>query len=150
MTRSLFVAYLFLTALIIAFTMDPIVPLASASDDPKPASYYRQQAAIAFKSKDYTTALTNLHKALELIPDHPTLFYNIAAISSLQGKTADAIASLSKIAEMGIALRPEKDPNFDSIKESPEFKAVLKRFEQNRTPVVRSTTAFTINEKGLI
>jgi len=150
MTRVLFGVYLLVSALLIAFTSKPIVRLASASDDPKPASYYRQQAATALKSKDYATALTNLNKALELIPDHPTLFYNIAAISSLQGKTAEAVASLSKIAEMGIALRPEKDPNFDPIKESPEFKAILKRFDQNRTPVVKSTTAFSIHEKGLI
>ena len=124
---------------------------AIANDDPlKTARYYRQQAAAAYKAKDYVTAIDHLKKALELIPDHPTLFYNIAAISALQGKKNEAIASLSRVAEMGLALRPEKDPDFDSIKDSSEFNAILKRFEDNRAPIVRSSTAFTIHEKGLI
>ena len=125
-------------------------PAVAADDPPKNARYYRQQAAAAYKAKDYALAIDNLKKALELIPDHPTLFYNIAAISALQGKKTEAIASLSKLAEMGLALHPEKDPDFDSIKDSPEFKAILKRFEDSRAPVVKSSTAFTIHEKGLI
>jgi tetratricopeptide (TPR) repeat protein len=120
------------------------------SDGPKNARYYRQQAAAAYKAKDYPLAIENLKKALELVPDHPTLFYNIAAISALQGKKAEAIDSLSKITAMGLALHPERDSDFDSIKDSEEFKAVLKKFESNKAPIVNSTTAFTIREKGLI
>lgn len=152
MTRVLFGVHFLSLALILVFPIKPTGLLASASDDPpkKTARDYRQQAAAAYKSKDYATALTNLNKALALIPDHPTLFYNIAAISSLQGNTAEAVAALSKIADMGIALRPEKDADFDSVKETPEFKAILKRFDQNRAPAVKSTTAFSIHEKGLI
>jgi len=151
MTRLLFCVRFFSLALILGLPLKPVVACASAGDDPpKTARYYRQQAAAAYKSKDYATALNNLNKALALIPDHPTLFYNIAAISSLHGNTAEAFAALSKIADMGIALRPEKDADFDSIKETPEFKAILKRFEQNRAPAVKSTKAFSIPEKGLI
>jgi tetratricopeptide (TPR) repeat protein len=124
---------------------------AAANDDlHKNARYYRQQAAAAYKVKDYALAIDNLKKALELIPDHPTLFYNIAAISALQGKKTEAIASLSKIAEMGLALHPERDGDFDSIKDSEEFKGVLGKFESNKAPIINSTTAFTIHEKGLI
>src|SRR5262249_37390831 len=139
MTWVLFYVRLFSLALILVFPLKPNVLLSASDDLPRTARYYRQQAAAAYKSKEYDTALTNLNKALELIPDHPTLFYNIAAISCLQGKTAEALAALSKIADMGIALRPEKDADFDSIKETPEFKAILKRFDQNRSPVVKST-----------
>jgi tetratricopeptide (TPR) repeat protein len=128
-----------------------VIQLHVAADDPlKPARYYRQQAAAAYKAKNYGLAIENLKKALELIPDHPTLFYNIAAISALQGHKDEAIASLSHIAAMGLALHPEKDGDFDSIKESEEFKNVLKKFESNKAPIIKSTTAFTIHEKGLI
>jgi len=141
-----------LTAIFATFALRVIVPFESAAYDepPKTARYYREQAAAAYKNKDYAAALVNLHKALELIPDHPSLFYNIAAISALQGKASESVSALTKIADMGIALRPEKDREFDAIKETPEFKAVLNRFDQNRTPLVKSTTAFTIHEKGLI
>jgi sugar lactone lactonase YvrE len=140
----------FLSLVILAVTLIPGLPMAGKDDPAKTARYYRQQAAVAYKNKDYAAAINNLNKALELIPDHPSLFYNIAAISALQGKKPEAIASLSKIAEMGLALRPEKDPDFDSIKDSPEFKDILKRFENSRAPIVKSSPAFTIHERGLI
>ena len=126
-----------------------LLPLTRA-DEPKTARYYRQQAAAAYRAKDYPAAIENLKEALGLIPDHPTLFYNLAALSALQGKKTEAIASLSKLAEMGLALHPEKDPDFDSIKDDAAFKAILTRFESNKTPIVKSSPAFTIHEKGLI
>lgn len=119
-------------------------------DEPKTAGYYRQLAAAAYKAKDYALAAQNFNKALELIPDHPTLFYNLAAMSALQGKKAEAVGYLSRITEMGLALRPERDADFDSIKDSVEFKNILKQFESNKAPVINSTTAFTIPGKGLI
>jgi hypothetical protein len=128
----------------------PQLGTSAADDPPKTARYYRQQAAAAYKAKDYGLAIDNLRKALELIPDHPTLFYNIAAISALQGNREAAIASLSKIAAMGLALHPERDADFASIKDSDGFKAILRKFESNRAPILRSTTAFTIHEKDLI
>jgi hypothetical protein len=51
---------------------------------------------------------------------------------------------------MGLALHPEKDSDFDSIKDSGEFKTILKRFEDNKAPVIHSRRAFSIQEKGLI
>lgn len=122
----------------------------SASDEPKTARYYRRQAAVAYKAKDYASAEANFKKALDLIPDHPTLLYNLAAVSALQGKKSESFAFLSSVAEMGLALHPEKDADFDSIKSSPRFKDILKKFESNKIPIINSTTAFSIREKGLI
>jgi hypothetical protein len=123
---------------------------AITGDEPKNARYYRQQAAAAYRAKDYALAAENFRKAFTLIPDHPTLLYNLGAVSALQGKKAESLAFLSKLAEMGLALHPEKDTDFDSIKDSAEFKAILKKFDDNKTPIVRSSTAFAIQEKGLI
>jgi tetratricopeptide (TPR) repeat protein len=132
----------------VAITLSAIVN--AGADEPKSARYYRQQAALAYKAKDWALAAENLNKALALIPDHPTLFYNLGAISALQGKKADAITYLSRLTRMGLALHPERDRDFDSIKESAEFKDILKRFESNKAPVINSSRAFTIHEKGLI
>ncbi|HSB10526.1 MAG TPA: hypothetical protein VLM38_13645 [Blastocatellia bacterium] len=134
----------------VAFPLAAFTIAGIAGDEPKTARYYRQQAAAAYKARDYALAAVNFNKALELIPDHPTLFYNLAAVSALQGKKAEAVAYLSKITEMGLALHPERDPDFGSIKESAEFKEILKRFEGNNGPIINSSTGFTIREKGLI
>jgi hypothetical protein len=133
-----------------AFVLAVMVHVARAGDEPKTARYYRQQAALAYKAKDYAAAAENFNKALELIPDHPTLLYNLAAVSALQGKKSESLAFLSRVAEMGLALHPEKDADFDAIKDSAEFRNILRKFESNKQPVIHSTTAFTINEKGLV
>jgi hypothetical protein len=126
-----------------------LLPLTRA-DEPRTARYYRQKAAAAYRAKDYAAAAANFNKALELIPDHPTLFYNLAAVSALQGKKTESLAFLSRVAEMGLALHPEKDADFDSIKDDAGFKTIQTRFESNKTPIVTSSPAFTIHEKGLI
>ena len=126
-------------------------PGPAANDDPpKTARYYRQHAAAAYKAKDYAAAIENFKKAAEIIPDHPTLLYNLACVYALAGKRSDALASLSKVAEMGLVLAAEKDGDLDSIKDAPEFKLILKRFEASKAPIIKSSTAFTLNEKGLI
>jgi tetratricopeptide (TPR) repeat protein len=119
-------------------------------DEPRTARNYRQQAVAAYRAKDYASAAANFNKALELIPDHPTLLYNLGAVSALQGRKAESLGFLSRVAEMGLSLHPERDADFDSIKDSAEFKALLKRFDDNKKPSVTSSTAFTIHEKGLI
>ena len=126
------------------------LPAVANDDSAKTARYYRQQAAAAYKAKDYTAAIENFKKAAELIPDHPTLHYNLACVYALAGKKQQALASLAQIAEMGVIMPIEKDGDLDSIKDTPEFKLILKRLEASKLPVVRSSTAFTIHEKGLI
>jgi tetratricopeptide (TPR) repeat protein len=124
--------------------------VSSRGDEPKTARYYRRQAAAAYKAKDYAAALDNLNRALEMIPDHPSILYNLGAVSALLGRKNDSLNFLSRVAEMGLALHPEKDSDFDSIKDSGEFKTILKRFEDNKAPVIHSRRAFSIQEKGLI
>ena len=119
-------------------------------DPPKTARYYRQQAAAAYKAKDYAAAIENFRKAAQIIPDHPTLFYNLACVYALAGRKDEALTSLTKIAEMGLVMPAEKDADLESIKDTPAFKQVIKQFAASKAPVIRSSTAFTIHEKGLI
>ncbi|HEV2913972.1 MAG TPA: hypothetical protein VGX92_11890 [Pyrinomonadaceae bacterium] len=117
---------------------------------PKDARYYSDQAVKAYKEKNYAAYLENMKMALELRPNHPRLMYNLAGAHALAGNKAEAVALLARVAEMGLIYAADRDGDFDSIKESDAFKAVLKRFENNRAPVNHSTTAFTMREKGLV
>jgi hypothetical protein len=119
-------------------------------DVPHDARYYRRQAAAAYEAKDYNSALDSLKKAAELIPDHPSIIYGIASMHALLGNEAKAIAALRKVVEMGLALHPERDADFEAIKNGVAFKTIVAGFKANSTPVVRSTTAFTLPEKGLV
>lgn len=126
------------------------VQVPAADDPPKNARYYRQQAAAAYKAKDYPAAIESFEKAAELIPDHPTLLYNLACVNALAGRKSEALAWLSKVAEMGLVMPAEKDTDLDAIKDTAEFKLILKRFEASKAPVNNSSAGFTIHEKGLI
>ena len=137
-------------------TMMLVLCLASALQAPaqvdqaKDARYYRQQAAAAFKVKDYAGALAHLKKADELIPNHPTIVYNLAVAHTALGSRSEAIKMLHHLAAMGLAYAVEKDVNFAAIKDADEFTAVVKRLQANKAPLVRSETAFTVDEKGLV
>jgi hypothetical protein len=127
-----------------------LAPAAANDDPPRTARYYRQQAASAYKAKDYAAAIENFKKAAELVPDHPSVIYNLACMYALAGRKSEALAALSRFAEMGLVLPAEKDGDLASIKDTPEFKLILARFEASKTPVIRSSAGFTIHEKGLI
>ncbi|HSF24961.1 MAG TPA: hypothetical protein VLE20_12115 [Blastocatellia bacterium] len=124
--------------------------IAANDDPPRTARYYRQQAAAAYRAKDYIAAIENFKKAAELIPDHPTLLYNLACVNSLAGRKTDALAALSKLAEMGLVMPAGRDKDLDAIKDTPEFKLILKRFEDSKATVIHSSPGFTIHQKGLI
>ncbi|HVG34103.1 MAG TPA: hypothetical protein VM911_13525 [Pyrinomonadaceae bacterium] len=112
--------------------------------------YYVEQATKTYKEKNYSAYLENMKMALELRPNHPRLMYNLAGAHALLGNKREALLWLSRVAGMGMIYRAERDTDFDSLKESPEFKAILKKFEENKLPINHSSTAFTIPEKGLI
>lgn len=129
----------------------PLAPSVLAQDaQTRDSRYYSEQATKAYEAKNYSAYLENMKMALKLRPDHPRLMYNLASAHALSGNRTEAVLLLTRVAEMGLIYAAGRDSDFDSIKESDEFKAVLRKFENNRTPVNRSDTAFTINQKGLI
>ncbi len=135
-----------LTALLIAGQLHPV----KSDGELKDARYYRQQAMAAYKAKDYAGFAENLEKAQRLIPDHPTILYNLAIAYTLLGKPESALKTLALVAQMGVNYPAAKDPDFDALKDSDAFKAIIKRFADNRAPVVKSEVAFTVAEKALI
>jgi hypothetical protein len=112
--------------------------------------YYVEQATKTYKEKNYSAYLENMKQALEFRPNHPRLMYNLAGAYALVGNKGEALTWLKRVAEMGLIYRASEDGDFDSLKDSPEFKAILKRFEASKAPINHSSTAFTIPEKGLI
>ena len=116
----------------------------------KDARYYTQQAIQAYRVKDYPAYLENMKQAQSLRPDHPTIMYNLAGAYALNGKSREAIDWLGRVALMGLIYPAGEDEDFASIRNSDEFKALLRIFETNKTPVTHSVEAFTLEEKGLV
>ncbi|HEX8138787.1 MAG TPA: hypothetical protein VF544_14565 [Pyrinomonadaceae bacterium] len=153
MKRALLLLPLSLLACTIIFlnTDQPFGPTAFAQEaELKDARYYSDQALKAYREKNYPAYLENMKRALELRPNHPRLMYNLASAHALVGNRAEAVALLARVAEMGLIFAAERDTDFASVRETDEFKAVLKRFDSNRAPIGHSTVAFTLKEKGLV
>ena len=92
--------------------------------------------------------IENLKLALRLRPNYDRYIRYLAAGYALSGNKPEAIAWLNRLADMGLVYQPSAD--FDSLKTTDEFKAVVKRFAENAKPIGHSTNAFTIHEKGLV
>ncbi|HEY0406022.1 MAG TPA: hypothetical protein VGC89_09865 [Pyrinomonadaceae bacterium] len=88
--------------------------------------------------------------AAQMRPNHPRLMYNLAIGYALTGQPDEALLWLGRVAAMGLVYAADKDEDFDTIKARSEFKTILKRFEQNKAPLVNSAPAFKVREKGLI
>lgn len=114
------------------------------------ARYYETLAVKAYQAKDYARFLENMKQAAALRPDHPRIVYNLSAAYALNGRKAEAIDWLARLARMGLAYDAGKDDDFVSIRDSREFANVLALFRNNRSPVGVASQAFTVQEKGLV
>ena len=71
-------------------------------------------------------------KLVRLDPDNPTAHYNLACSLALKKRKKDAVAALSKAIAKGFHdyVWLSKDPDLNSLREHPEFVAMLKEFKK--------------------
>lgn len=141
---------LLLVAVIVFYGL--LQPASSPAQDApvKDARYYSQRAAEAYKEKNYSAYLDNMKMALALRPNHPTIIYNLAGAYALVGDREKALGLLSRVADMGLIYPAEKEDDFAALRDTEEFKKILRKFDRNKAPAGASALAFTIGEKGLI
>ncbi|PYS74633.1 MAG: hypothetical protein DMF69_01245 [Acidobacteria bacterium] len=124
--------------------------LALTQVDQKDGRYYESLARKAYQEKNYPTFLENMNLAAQLRPNHPRLMYNLAVAHALNGHPSEAVRWLRRTAEMGLIFPASSDKDFESLRDLPDFKEVLKRFEKNKEPKINSLPAFTVQEKDLV
>ena len=111
---------------------------------------YVQKARAAYKEKNYAAVIENMKLALGLRPNYGPYSYSLAKGYALNGNKDEAFNWLNRLANMGLIFPVAGDEDFASIKDTDEFKTIVRRFENNAQPVGHSTTAFTVHEKGLV
>ena len=124
--------------------------VALAQSDQKDSRYYETLARKAYQEKNYSSFLANMQMAADLRVNHPRLMYNLAAAYALNSKPSEALSLLQRAADMGLVLPLATNHDFDSLRELPQFTAILKELEHNKAPKISSIPAFTVHEKGLI
>ena len=110
----------------------------------------QQRALAAYKTKDFATFLVLEKQLYALSPRDPRTAYNLACGEALVGHPAESVRLLGQLLAWGLDFDADKDSDFLPIYPSTEwidFKVQLAGF---RKPIVRSATAFTLPEKGLL
>lgn len=123
---------------------------AQQNEPPKDSRYYERLAIKAYQAKDFPSFLENMKLADSLQPNHPRITYNIAIAYILNSKTDESIAALNKLAAMKLYYPIEKSPDLASLKDNPDFQAIIKKMDANRLPAGDVQTALTVKEKGLV
>jgi sugar lactone lactonase YvrE len=89
-------------------------------------------------------------QALTLAPADPRTAYNVACGEAIAGHPMESILMLDQLVARGLDFGADKDTDFTNISQSPEWRLFKDRLASLRKPVVRSSTAFTLPDKGLI
>lgn len=108
--------------------------LAAAVPAPERHQDYRAAARAAYERKDYAAARAATESALRLRPDSPRYLYNLAALAALTQDAPAALRALQQLAELGVSLPVERDPDFASLQGTPPFLRVLQLLAANRAP----------------
>lgn len=96
------------------------------------------RACVLLKLHHQQQALAAFHRAVELYPDDPETYYNRACFLALEGKTDEAIDELRRAIAHNPADRhvARTDPDFDSIRSDPRFRALVEQEEPPPEPAV--------------
>ncbi len=105
-----------------------------------------RDAAKAADEKDNATYLAKMEQAVALRPDFPRMLVNLAAAQVANDKPDDAIATLEKLAALGLSSPLEKNDDFAALKPRKDFQAVLKKIAGNMQPQGQGEIAFTLRE----
>jgi sugar lactone lactonase YvrE len=118
--------------------------MAQTTEEMARAGEHVQQALQARQAGDVTTYLSSLREAEQLRPGHPELIYFIAGAQALNGDKAGAVLSLQRVADMGLGLQADSDPDFETLAGEPGFSEAIEQIQANRLPSGVSATAFVV------
>jgi tetratricopeptide (TPR) repeat protein len=95
-----------------------------------PSPWERSAPALThFATREYDKAIEALESLLAEIPDDAAVLYNLACAESLTGRRDQALEHLQRAIELDSDFRDnaEKDPDFDAIRDDPEFASAVAR-----------------------
>ena len=99
---------------------------------PEAYDYYSGLAYTYLRTERFDESLATFEKAIELAPDVPFNYYNVACFYAVQGITDDAFKWLKKALDKGFDYfdHLRTDPDIEILRESEEFEKLLKKYEE--------------------
>jgi adenylate cyclase len=95
--------------------------------NPDDARAYNLAGSILAAMGEHDRAFDYLKRAAEIDPDDTVMLYNAACTYAMLGKHEETLAGLERALDKGFGHRGwiEHDPDFDSLRDNPRFKAIL-------------------------
>jgi hypothetical protein len=113
----------------------------------------RQEAQTARATNNEQAHLNAVLKIQKLLNDRPQSVEDTARAYAAAGDAEHALAALREFANLGQTdekLLAGGNKAFAAIEKLPEYRAILKRMSDNKTPVMRAELVFTIADAGLV
>src|SRR5437868_1414779 len=99
---------------------------------------FYSEAMTAYKNKNYPEFYSKIKEANKLHPYHQGILYQLGIAAALTGKDAEAVQYLKKAIQINADFRLEGIADFNSIKETKEFKELLALQKELQRPIVNS------------
>lgn len=123
-----------------------------------PASVFAQPLAVQYylqgtearEAGEYDRYVDFMQRALNEVPGHSILLRHIAQGYALAGRTGDAVAALSRVADTGAFFDLSAYDEFAHLTGDGGFQDVENRFEKNLEPLGQARTAFSIGDPVLV
>jgi sugar lactone lactonase YvrE len=134
--------------LAIAAVLSEVFPRLRAAEQSVAAEAMRlaREAATAAEAKDYPTYLAKMEEAVGLRPDFPRMLVNLAAAQVAAERPDDAIATLERLAALGLSSPVEKSEELAPLRPRRDFQAVVKKLAANSYPKGAGEVAYTLRD----
>jgi sugar lactone lactonase YvrE len=129
------------------FALGLALALCAARAEPPPAAEamkLAREGAAAADEKDFPTYLAKMEAAAALRPDFPRILTNLAAAQLANDRADDAIATLNRLAALGVNSPVDKSEEFVALRGRKDFKDVLTKLGNNLVAVGEADIAFTL------
>jgi hypothetical protein len=115
----------------------------------KNLQFYYAQAQAAYKAKAYPKFYEMIKEANTLHPYHQGILYQLGLAAALTGHKAEAFVNLKKAILIDTGFKLEGLTDFNSIKATPDFNALLDLQKEWSRPVIHSDTAMILKDRKL-
>ena len=113
-------------------------------------SFAWAQQAAAPATAQTKAEIATLETLLPQIPDRAVVLYFLAQDYAQIGDQQKALALLKEVVAAGEGVNPADDATLRSLRENPDFRALVAKAEQQYPAVHKACTLFTLPEKDLI
>jgi hypothetical protein len=131
---------------VMIFVLSALAARGASAEQPVTAEAMKlaREATDAAEAKDFPLYLSKMEAAAALRPEFPRILTNLAAAQLANDRADEAIATLNRLAALGVHSPVDKSEEFAALKDRKEFKDVVAKLAKNLVGIGEAEIAFTV------